>query len=83
MQLDSAYPHKNGPDKNCQAGPILDKKLVRADHVWLTKNGPPRPILILVWPDQNSEVSQLSKDVFNALHNIRCGFLCLFKFLVP
>ena len=37
---------KNGPGKNGLARPILDEKMVRPDHSWLTKNGPARPILV-------------------------------------
>ena len=37
---------KNGPGKNGPAGPILDEKMVRPDHFWLTKNGPAGLILV-------------------------------------
>ena len=37
---------KNGLGKNGLARPILDKKMVRPDHSWLTKNGPAGPILV-------------------------------------
>ena len=37
---------KNVPGKNGLSGPILDEKMVRTDHSYLTKNGPAGLILV-------------------------------------
>ena len=70
---------KNGVGKNGPAGPILDEKLVRPDHSWLTKNVPAGPILVTksgpAWPKM-VQCHYLGTDASTMYTVVFSGFSC-------
>ena len=69
---------KSGLGKNGPAGPILDEKVVRLDHSWLTKNHLAGPILVTKsgppWPKM-VQCHELSTDVSTMCIVIFSSFL--------